>query len=64
MKTVLVVGCAGGIGSATCKKLIEQGYKAIGLAVKEECPIESLEYYKVDIRNDQLKKLILRLKNQ
>ncbi len=40
MKTALVTGCAGGIGFATAKKLLEEGMKVIGMDVAEKMPVE------------------------
>ena len=30
-KDILVTGCCGGMGSAICKKLIEQNYRVFGI---------------------------------
>ena len=40
MKTALVTGCAGGIGFATAKKLLEEGMRVIGMDVAEKMPVE------------------------
>lgn len=40
MKTALVTGCAGGIGFATAKKLLEEGMRVIGMDVAEKMPME------------------------
>ena len=40
MKIALVTGCAGGIGFATAKKLLDEGMKVIGMDVAEKMPVE------------------------
>jgi NAD(P)-dependent dehydrogenase (short-subunit alcohol dehydrogenase family) len=40
MKTALVTGCAGGIGFATAKKLLDEGMKVIGMDVAEKMPVD------------------------
>lgn len=54
MKTALVTGCAGGIGFATAKKLLEEGMKVIGMDVAEKMPIElsgEFTYVRGDLSN-------------
>lgn len=53
MKTILVTGCLGGIGSSTTKELIKNGYKVVGFDIKENSDIEGLDYYKVNIRDEE-----------
>ena len=38
-KDILVTGCCGGMGSAICKKLIEQNYRVFGIdkVITTEC---------------------------
>lgn len=49
--TLLVTGCAGFIGYHTCKKLLDQDYKIIG--------IDNLnDYYCVDLKKSRLKQII------
>ena len=52
MKYVILSGVSGGMGLATCKKLIENGYHVFGLdikAPKEE--IKELTFIKTDLRD-------------
>lgn len=53
MKNILITGCLGGIGSATVKELISSGYNVIGLDIKESSNIEGLDYYKVNLRDEE-----------
>ena len=49
-RAILLTGVSGGVGFATAKRFIEQGYQVIGLDIKE--PKESLEgltFIKTDI---------------
>ena len=51
MKTVLITGVLGGMGKATAKLLLDNGYQVIGLDAKEQSQIENLPitYYQVDL---------------
>ena len=54
MKYVILSGVSGGMGLATCKKLIENGYHVFGLdikAPKEE--IKELTFIKTDLRDSK-----------
>lgn len=52
MKNILVVGCLGGIGKATSIELINNGYNVIGLDINDICDVSNIDYYKIDIRNE------------
>jgi NAD(P)-dependent dehydrogenase (short-subunit alcohol dehydrogenase family) len=49
MKTVLITGVCGGMGSATAKFLIKKGYNVVGIDYKEFCDIDGILYFKADI---------------
>ncbi len=65
MKTVLVTGAAGFIGSVTCEKFLEKGYRVVGIdnmndyydvslkkyRVENLSKFENFEFYKIDIEN-------------
>ena len=48
-KNVLLVGVMGGMGQATARKLLSDGYNVFGLDIKDKCDIENVNYYKCDI---------------
>ena len=50
MKTVLITGVLGGMGSATAKLLLDNGYKVIGLDVKDASNLP-FTYFKTDLTN-------------
>lgn len=49
MKTVLVTGATGGMGSAISKSLIKKGYRVFGLDYNEGEKIEGLEFFNCDV---------------
>jgi UDP-glucuronate 4-epimerase len=51
MKTVLVTGCAGFVGSFTAKKFLESGFNVIGFDSKSN-------YYSIDLKNYRLNHLL------
>lgn len=53
MKTVLITGVLGGMGSATAKLLLDKGYQVIGIDAKpkEEMGDLPIKYYQVDLTN-------------
>ncbi|MBR5315477.1 MAG: SDR family NAD(P)-dependent oxidoreductase, partial [Firmicutes bacterium] len=48
VKTVIVTGASGGIGSATAKKFYDNGYKVAMLDIKEEALQAVAEKYEFD----------------
>ena len=50
MKTVLITGVLGGMGNATAKLLLDNGYKVIGLDVKDASNLP-FTYFKTDLTN-------------
>lgn len=68
MKKILVTGCAGFIGSVTCKILLNNDYSVVGIdnmndyydrdmklwRLKELIPSERFEYYEEDIENAKM----------
>ncbi len=48
-KNVLVVGACGGMGAATCNKLIESGFNVFGIDCKDCCDNLSVHYVKADV---------------
>ena len=58
MPTVLVTGVAGFIGSNLSDRLLQKGYKVVGIdnlayGVREQIP-EGVEFHKVDIRDKSI----------
>lgn len=53
MKSVLITGATGGIGFATAKYLISQGYEVYGFDIKEKEPVEHFHFYKVDLTSSK-----------
>jgi UDP-glucuronate 4-epimerase len=51
MRTILVTGCAGFVGSFTAKKFLESGFNVIGLDSKSN-------YYSIDLKNYRLNHLL------
>ena len=52
MKYVVLTGVSGGMGFATAKKLIENGYYVFGLDIKQpEKEIDHLEFIKTNLRD-------------
>ena len=52
MKYVVLSGVSGGMGLATCKKLIENGYHVFGLDIKApQEEIKELTFIKTDLRD-------------
>lgn len=50
MKNILITGACGGMGKATCRLLIEKGYKVIGVDVQSSIDLP-ITYYQVDLTN-------------
>ena len=53
MKNVLITGASGGMGLATARLLISQGYNVYGLDINEVQEFEHFHFYKTDITNEQ-----------
>lgn len=51
MKTALVTGASGGMGSATVRALIRSGYTVYGLDFADAKPCEGLTFLKTDLRD-------------
>lgn len=52
-KNILIIGALGGMGVATSKKLINEGYSVYGLDIKDSSNIEGLHYFKCDITSNE-----------
>ena len=64
MKTVLITGVLGGMGKATAKHLIDNGYQVIGIDSKAQSQIEGLPitYYQVDLtKTEEINKVYERV---
>ena len=53
MKVALITGVAGGIGLATAKELIANGYEVYGLDIRPVEEIEHLHFYQIDLRSEE-----------
>ena len=52
MKTVLVTGCSGLVGTHIVNKLISKGYFVVGVDLKEpKEKRENFKFYNIDLRN-------------
>lgn len=58
MKNVLVVGASGGMGRATVKKLIREGYNVFGMDLPKSFDIDKLKYYQCDITDEKAVSLV------
>lgn len=58
MKTVLLTGATGGMGSAISKNLINKGYRVFGLDYNEGEKIEGLEFFNCDVTDSDSVKVI------
>ncbi|MDD6394978.1 MAG: SDR family NAD(P)-dependent oxidoreductase [Firmicutes bacterium] len=52
MKNILVTGAGGGMGSATCRLLIEKGYNVWGLDRRQKDNIDRLHFIQTDITDE------------
>ena len=55
-KSVLITGCNGGIGNATCKKFIKNGFFVIGSDTHRKCsikPDKMFRYIQADISGER-----------
>lgn len=61
IKSVLITGVNGGIGSALAHKFHEAGYRVFGLDIQESEPMEHMEFIQVDLNkfcnNEDYRKL-------
>src|SRR5574343_473239 len=60
MKKIVVTGCAGFVGSWICEKLIDSGYKVIGidnLSSRVNFTPENVDFYNLDL-NDNISSII------
>ena len=53
MKNVLITGVSGGMGLATAKELVKQGYEVYGLDIKEIEEFPGFHFYKTDTTNEE-----------
>ena len=53
MKNVLITGVSGGMGLATAKELVKQGYEVYGLDIKEIEGFPGFHFYKTDTTNEE-----------
>ena len=65
MKTALVTGAAGFLGSHLCDELLEKGYNVIGIdnffrGKKENLPVNSnFKFYEIDLVNEDISKIVI-----
>ena len=52
MKNVLITGCYGGMGLATSKYLINEGYEVYGLDIAKKEEIEHLHFFEADLTKE------------
>ena len=53
MSNAIITGCSGGMGLATSKELIKQGFEVFGLDIKETESFEHFHFIKTDVRNQK-----------
>lgn len=53
ISSVLVVGACGGMGAATCDKLIENGFRVFGIDCYDTCENPSVYYAKADVTDEK-----------
>ena len=53
MKKVLLTGASGGMGIATTKELIKEGYEVYGLDIKQNEEIDHFHFFKVDLTSEE-----------
>ncbi len=53
MKTAVVTGASGGMGSAVVKALLREGYTVYGLDLRENAPCEGLRFIETDLTNPE-----------
>ncbi|MFC6341731.1 SDR family NAD(P)-dependent oxidoreductase, partial [Nocardioides hankookensis] len=51
MRVALVTGAAGGIGSATVRRLVEQGYAVVGVDLEEAPETDTVAHVVGDVRD-------------
>ena len=52
MKNVLITGCYGGMGLATSKYLISEGYEVYGLDIAKKEEATHLHFFEVDLTKE------------
>lgn len=53
MKTILVTGVCGGMGTAAAETLLKNGWNVIGLDRKERCEIAGVRYFQADLSDGE-----------
>ena len=65
MRNVLITGCSGGMGLATSKQLVKEGYEVFGIDIKETEPFEHFHFIKADVtKSEDIEKAFLIVKEQ
>ena len=65
MSNVIITGCSGGMGLATSKELIKQGYEVFGLDIKETEPFDHFHFFKTDLtKSEEIDKAFKIIKEQ
>ena len=65
MGSVIITGCSGGMGLATSKELIKQGYEIFGLDIIETEPFDHFHFIKADVtKQEDIDKALSIIKEQ
>ena len=65
MRNVLITGCSGGMGLATSKQLVKEGYEVFGIDIKETESFEHFHFIMADVtKNEDIEKAFSIIKEQ
>ena len=65
MRNVLITGCSGGMGLATSKQLVKEGYEVFGIDIKETESFDHFHFIKTDVtKSEDVEKAFLIVKEQ